>query len=62
MLTGGEDDVTPGQKAAVEVAYEEGDDIQEIAASAGVTTAQADAYLQEWCGQGCPGAFAEGDK
>ena len=39
--------MTPYQKAAIELAYMDGDEIGDIAASAGVTVPQAEQFLRE---------------
>lgn len=45
-------------RAAIRAAYQDGADVPEIAAAAGVSVDEAETYLRWWCDRGCPGAFA----
>lgn len=47
--------VNEAARATIRELYLDGDAVEEIAAAAGVTVGDAETYLREWCGQGCPG-------
>lgn len=52
--------MTGRQHAAIRAAYLDGEPADRIAAAAGCTAAEAEAYLTWWCGEGCPGADLPG--
>jgi hypothetical protein len=48
--------VSDEARATIRGAYLNGATVDEIARTAGVSLAEAEAYLRWWCDRGCPGA------
>ena len=46
--------MTDEQRKSIRRAYLRGDPPEKIAAWAGVTVAEVNAYLASWCDRGCP--------